>query len=371
MTQRDETIDVLKGMLVFGMVLSHVAGLVSSYAAFPIKQIWLFTGLVTFSGFVFSFGYACQIAYFSKDLKAVYRRIVSTALKPLIAFYISGMYWRAFVDKQLDFAAIANILLLNDIPPFSEFLVSFSLIILVSLLLFKPIQKLTSNPKHFWILFALLLLTTFLPYAKVHISQVGLLIGTTQFPTYPVLQYFPIYLLGIYFAKHKILYHRQTLVISALGIGLFLFSHFVNRQIPSRFPPSLSWILASLFFVYLYYLAAQRISKWNFVAPLLSSFGKNVLFYLLLSNIMIFTFRGAYAPLSLPPLASLGMTVLVLLTIHFLIQIVSSPNRFPSINPAPIVPIDPYSLSTHQSSTRSSLASTHYPLSTGARDEKR
>jgi len=324
MKHRDQTVDVLKGMLVFGMVLSHVLGLMSSNDTFPIKHIWLLTGLVTFSGFVFSFGYACQLAYFGKDFHTSYRRMLMTALKLLVAFYISGIYWRAFVDKSLDFKTVAKILILRDIPPFSEFLVSFSLIILVSLLLFNPIQKITTHHKVFWATFLLLLLTTFIPYQWVTIGQVGLIIGTNQFPTYPVLQYFPIYLAGIYFAKHRIFTNKQFSVISVLGLIGFILHYVLKDQVPSRFPPSFLWIAASLFCVYVYYLAARYLSKWRFLAEILSGWGKNVLFYLLMSNIIIFTFRGAYDRLYLTLSASIGSTLLMLLMIHFFITIVST-----------------------------------------------
>ncbi|MBF2025192.1 MAG: hypothetical protein IGS48_00285 [Oscillatoriales cyanobacterium C42_A2020_001] len=324
MKQRDQTIDVLKGMLVFGMVLSHVAGLISSNADFPIKHVWLLTGLVTFSGFVFSFGYACQLAYFGKDFQSSYQRMLMTALKPLIAFYISGIYWRAFVDKNLDFKGVLKILILRDIPPFSEFLVSFSLIILVSLLLFSQIQKVTANYKSFWLAFSLLLLTTFIPYSWINISQLGLIVGTDRFPTYPVLQYFSIYLAGVYFARHRIITNKRVLGISTIGFAGFIVFYLYTRQLPSRFPPSFLWITASLFLVYFYYLSARYLSKQRILSTLLSAWGKNVLFYLLMSNLIIFTFRGAYDPANLSLPISIGITLLMLLMIHFLISIVAT-----------------------------------------------
>jgi len=324
MKRRDEAIDVMKGMLVFGMILSHVSGLLSSYNSFPMKHIWLFTGLITFSGFMFSFGYACQFAYFSKDLKTVSQRMLMTALKPLIAFYISGIYWRAFVDKDFSLRTVARILILKDIPPFSEFLVSFSLIILGSLILFNPIQKLVEHPKRFWFVFALLLLTTFIPYHWITVSQIGLLVGTDKFPTYPILQYSSVFLLGVYFAKHQILQNRWVFLSSLSGFIAFIVFQLQTQQAPSRFPPSLLWIIASIFLVYLYYLIAKKLTKLQRLTDLLSTWGKNVLFYLLISNILIFTFRGAYQPLNLNPLESFGITLLMLLTINFLTTIVSS-----------------------------------------------
>lgn len=331
MKQRDQTIDILKGMLVFGMVLSHVAGLLSSNADFPVKHVWLLTGLVTFSGFVFSFGYVCQLAYFGKDFQSSYQRMLTTALKPLIAFYISGIYWRAFVDKNLDFKGVLKILVLRDIPPFSEFLVSFSLIILVSLLLFSQIQKITANHKHFWLTFLLLLLTTFIPYSWINISQLGLLIGTDRFPTYPVLQYFSIYLVGVYFAKHRIITNKWVAAISTIGFVGFVLVYLYTRQLPSRFPPSLLWITTSLFFVYFYYLFARYLSKQRILSTILSAWGKNVLFYLLMSNLIIFTFRGAYEPVDLSLPISIGITLLMLLMIHFLISIVATQKQPTSV----------------------------------------
>ena len=332
MKHRDDAIDILKGMLVFGMILSHVSGLISSYNGFPIKHIWLFTGLVTFSGFVFSFGYVCQLAYFGKDLKSSCQRMVLTALKPLIAFYISGVYWRMFIDKDLGIKTVLKILFLFDIPPFSEFLISFSLMILFSLLFFQPIQKITTNKALFWTLFGFLLLTPLIPYQAIHSSHLGLLIGTEDFPAFPVLQYFPIYLLGIYFAKHRLLQDQKVLVISISGFMAFIGFYFNQHQIPGRFPPSVLWILASLFLVYVYFWIARQLTEWHMIAKPLSTWGKNGLFYLLISNILIFTFRGAYAPIALTPLESVGITLLMLLTINFLTTIVAVPK--PAIAPS-------------------------------------
>lgn len=320
--QRDETIDSLKGMLVFGMILSHVAGLVSRHTDLSVKVVWLLTALVTFSGFMFSFGYVCQLAYFSKDRVKVAPRMLMTALKPLIAFYISGIYWRAFVDQNLSLKGVLKILVLRDIPPFSEFLVSFSLVILVSLLLFHWIDTVTAKPSLFWSAFGLLLLMTFLPYDQIHLKPLVLFVGTTDFPTFPVLQYLPIFLLGAYFAKHQLQRDRITQILSIVGLVAFVVVYSLNRQLPSRFPPSALWILASLSGVYLYYLLAQTITRWPRVSTILSGWGKNVLFYLLISNILIFTFRGAYDPLDLNLLASLGLTLLMLVTIRFFTTIV-------------------------------------------------
>lgn len=320
--QRDEAIDILKGMLVFGMIFSHVSGLMSSHSDFSTKLVWLFTGLITFSGFMFSFGYVCQLSYFSKDFTASAQRMLLTALKPLIAFYISAIYWRTFINKECSFSGIVHILLLSDIPPFSEFLISFSLIIIISLLLFNPIQTITANPIYFWSVFILTLFTTFIPYDWVQINQIGLLIGTNKFPTFPVLQYFPIFLLGVCAAKKPILEDRIVKMIALISIILFILFYRYKQELPGRFPPSFLWITASIFFIHIYYKLAQYLSKWRGVSTVFSMWGKNVLFYLVISNIFIFTFRGSYQPLNINLIESFGLTLLILFTISFLTTIV-------------------------------------------------
>jgi hypothetical protein len=131
--------------------------------------------------------------------------------------------------------------------------------------------------------------------------------------------------LGVYFANYRIRHHLKALLIFTAGMVGFAAFYYLRGYTPSRFPPSLLWILCSLFFVYGYYLIAQRLATWQFAVQPLSLLGKNVLFYLLMSNLAIFTFRGAYKPLDLNPLMSFVLTASVLIGISFLIIIVVPP----------------------------------------------
>lgn len=49
-----------------------------------------------------------------------------------------------------------------------------------------------------------MVVNTLFPYGAVHIPQLGLLVGTRDFASFPPVQYFPYYLLGILFAKYRI-----------------------------------------------------------------------------------------------------------------------------------------------------------------------
>jgi len=69
---RDYSLDVLKGLLVFGMIYSHVMGDFDTHPLFSIKWFLIaLINIITFPGFMFCFGYAYQITYFCNDFKDV------------------------------------------------------------------------------------------------------------------------------------------------------------------------------------------------------------------------------------------------------------------------------------------------------------
>jgi hypothetical protein len=326
MPERDGNIDVFKGLLVMGMIYAHVVQFFSDFSIFPVTDILAsYANIITFSGFVFSFGYVCHMAYYRNPFKEVYAKMFISSVKTLIAFYISGIYFRIFIDnRSLNWDTIVPILVLEDIPGWSEFLVSFSLFILVGLLLFKVFKILPEKKIIFWVTFVALLFTTFINYEKVAWNQMGLLIGSTHFASFPILQYMPFYLLGIYFARYKI--HRfdmKILLGSAIATCIFIvFLMTHNYQLPGRFPPTIYWILSPMLFLYLYFLLSTWLSKHKKYTKFIHTFGENVLFYLLFSNILIFTLKSKHS-LLLNAWESLGLTFIILLMITYFIHIIA------------------------------------------------
>src|SRR3954463_4049261 len=122
--KRDTQIDVLKGMLVCAMIISHMSGLwfVDIGRIFsPLAR------LVTFSGFMFCFGLVTQMAYFSKsDLD--FRRILPAIYRPLLAFYVCAVFISIILlNHALSASEYFQILTLSKLPTFTEFLPAFSL----------------------------------------------------------------------------------------------------------------------------------------------------------------------------------------------------------------------------------------------------
>lgn len=297
MKNRDVSLDLFKGILVIAMVYCHTIQFYGDSGLFPIEATWeTLINLAAFPGFLFAFGAAVSMAYLDKPLKTVWPRMLLAALRSLGAFYLSGIAFRVLREGRAFSAATVNrVLLLSDIPGWSEFLVAFALFALLSILLFKPLKLLRERP--LWVagVSLLCLAATFLPYERVTIPQIGLLVGTNEFACFPLLQYAPYYLAGIVFASNKKACGAAALIASAVGGALAL----SQGGLPERFPPSLGWVLLPAGLIAALYLLAWGLAKipfgkWERYSPLipLASLGRESLYYLLTTNILLFTFAG-------------------------------------------------------------------------------
>lgn len=320
MIKRNYSIDFLKGLLVLGMILAHVIQFLGKWNTFT-SEFSSFINCITFSGFFFCFGYVFYVAYLCKALSVVWKRILITFFKTLIAFYISGICYCTILKRGIIGNWIWKILTLSHIPGYSEFLISFALVSLVGLIFFIPLQKLL---EHKWITLAIgivLLFTTFIPYQKITYTQLGLLIGTKKFCAFPVLQYFPLWLAGAFFAKYKITWNRNIFVVTFWCSLTYIISKHLNNPLLTRFSPSMLWIISPLFFIYCYYLISNILSKYK-ISLSITRIGQNTLFYLLISNIAIFIMTTLFKRNSLSFIYCVFITLLILFIIRYFISII-------------------------------------------------
>lgn len=327
MTERDRSIDLLKGTLVIGMIYAHIMSFFSHLPYFAII-VKLFINVITFSGFLFCFGYVCQLSYFHKTINTVYKKLLNNFFKMIVAFYISAIFYRFLTTDNFGLNNILNIIFLFDIPTLSEFLIAFALINLVTIPLFGTFKSIIKNKIMFWIIISLLLLTTFFPYELVTTKQIGLLIGTTKFYAFPILQYMPFYLLGMYFAAYKINYNIYIFIGSIFSSLIYILYIIIYHDNPVRFPPSIFFILAPMFYLYMFYLFFKVLIQKKVSISLLELMGKNVLYYLLFSNILIFIFKLRIIKLNLDLniINSLLVLIIVLGLITYFILISTKNN---------------------------------------------
>src|SRR5690606_9969435 len=191
--------------------------------------------------------------------------------------------------------------------------------------LFKLFIWIADKPFVFWGFCLVLLSTTWIDYEQITIPQLGLLMGTTSFPTFPVLQYLPYYMIGMYFANHKVNFQWKYLACSLVGTFLFIFYLVTHAfHLPERFPPSIYWIVGPTFILYLYYLLSKLLDYYSRGLGFLRIMGENVLIYLLLSNIIIFSLSNALGIYFIVgPIKGLFFCLLLLMVITYLIKLIN------------------------------------------------
>jgi fucose 4-O-acetylase-like acetyltransferase len=328
--KRESAIDLFKGLLVLGMVYCHTLQFFSDPQVYPNGQpIIELINLITFSGFVFSFGYVSQLAYYSKTFRQAAPRLLSAALKALLAFYISGTAYRVFIDgKALAWSTIQPILLIQDMPGWSEFLVSFTYLMLLGLALFVPLQWMAARRSLGFAAAGLMLACTLAPYGSIH-GMLGPLIGTRDFASFPVLPYFPYYILGILFAKYRIVWDWRVLTGAIAATGLFLWKWLSAgaQALPERFPPSVWWIVGPALLLYGYYMLARLMEKYPSPFKPIEAMGRNVLWYLVMSNILIFALKSnRQHDLLVGELGGLWLACVLLAITAFSVWIITKPS---------------------------------------------
>lgn len=287
---RERSVDILKGILVIQMVLCHCIQFFGN-DSWPIqKQICDFINLTTFPGFLFAFGFACNYAYFSKSWKKAILRMVKTAVKMLLAFYISSICYIAFVEYDYyDPRVLLQVVRLEKYAGWSEFLASFFVIMLIGAALFVVFQRI-----NVWILAGIGVMglaLTYLPYSRITNSWAALMVGSRDYITFPVLQYLFYFAAGVWLCKNGM--KRWIWILTAvvlLSVPEFL-HYFGTGDLSNRFPPDGAFLFGASVVVFLYYMLSRKLSDMN--VNILSVIGEDSIFYLLFTNIIIFAFAGS------------------------------------------------------------------------------
>jgi len=321
---RDARIDLYKALLIVAMIFSHTIGFFGNRDISLLLDLKRIVELLVFPGLLLCFGYSSQIAYFSvRPLN--YQRILRAALRLLVAFYISAIGYVLFLEPStLSGTEFGRILTLSRIPFVSEFMLNFPLTLLVATVFIRPISWVLEKGTRLLIVIGLLLGTALFPYALVTSPQLGLLIGTprTVFYSFPVVQYFPFFLIGLFLARHQIRYSRWLMAASLISISLGLIL-FQIIGYPLRFPPALGWIGISIVFAISGYFLVQYLPIRSKLGQLFIPIGVNSLNFFLLSNLFLFALRSRFPTLS----AGIALCALIALTIIGVIYFITTTSQ--------------------------------------------
>lgn len=286
LNQRNHAVDFMKSILVLLMIMAHV---VQFFPCGKIADLFSsYVNLTTFSGFMFTFGFVCYTAYFEKsaDIK-LGKKLCRKMLKTIGAFYISGIAFTVLVLHQYSFTGIVNIIAFQEIPSYSEFLLSFAFI--YPLIFVWALIKHRIKQSHLAILFVVSLVFTLIDYSMIHIPVLGVFVGTNTFDCFPIVQYLSYFLAGIYLASTHRIIDKKVQIISIMGTFCFVGFCLINNHLPDRFPPNACWIMGGYDFVYLYFIFSNKISEQFLCFKRFFEIGRQSLVFLVISNIVIFS----------------------------------------------------------------------------------
>jgi len=295
--KRNRAIDYEKGIIVAAMVLCHVLQFFGKPDKYPEQHIiMLITNFAAFSTLVFAYGRSTAVAYMSRPWAKAAPRMLKSALRSYIAFVISGAAYLVLCGgKDFSSKTVLRVLTFDAVPGWSEFLAAFAALGLVTLVLFPLLKKLAGSGRLTLIVGAVCFACSFIPYGIFGDNRLGLLFGTYNFSCVPVLQYLPFFLAGLYVGVHGMPKLKWWLIVSgaatAAGVAwLLIFGE------PRRFPPSLMWLLTPCLLIVLLDRGAELLgraadqNRWADAAlSPVASMGMNSLYYLLASNIVIFS----------------------------------------------------------------------------------
>ncbi|KXK16239.1 MAG: hypothetical protein UZ14_CFX002000041 [Chloroflexi bacterium OLB14] len=153
--------------------------------------------------------------------------------------------------------------------------------------------------------------------------MISVFIGGGDHHSFPLIQYLPLYLLGIFVARHASWFSVKVYLVGAL-IGIGLLWLFITFEALQEFPPSAGWIVSAIGLLCgVSLLAKLIILKFpKMFIQYLNIVGQNVLSYLLLSNLFI---MFTYSLLKRKPLndVQIFLYIIAVLIVIFFIQWVS------------------------------------------------
>jgi surface polysaccharide O-acyltransferase-like enzyme len=282
--------DLLKTLLVGGMISAHVIQLITEDPG-PRALAWSdYVNLVTFSGFLLAFGLGVGLSAGRARARSAWERL-RPVLFMLLAVYASSFGYLLLVEREaLSAGLVRNVLTTRVLYGWSEFLTTFLVLYLVLAVARPALVALGTRPR--WLLAAgIVCLASTMVTTRVLWPLVGGVIGHESYPNFPLLPYLPWFLLGIHLGARGQKVDGADLAVGLAATGAFLFAFWRQGWMPERFPPSLLWIIGPGLFLALYLWVAERMAARLPCPGLLLAAGRHVLASLVLSNLAIFGIR--------------------------------------------------------------------------------
>ncbi|MBP1807559.1 hypothetical protein [Rubellimicrobium aerolatum] len=285
-TERTEALDLLKTVLVAGMISAHCVQLLAE--APPGWALgWAgYVNLVTFSGFLLAFGIGVGM---SRRVPPWRARLVAV-LRIWLAVVASSLGYQVLVERMpLTGGLVWDVASTRVLFGWSEFLTAFLVLYLLLAVLRPWVGWVAVRPAWLMALGVAGLGSTWVTVGAFW-PMVGGLVGHREYASFPVLGYGPWFLAGLWIGARGRGIEAGEVALGAAATGVFLLAWWGQGWVPDRFPPSVPWVIGAGLPLALYVWGAGRVSApgWALAA------GRHVLASLVVSNLLIFGARAGW-----------------------------------------------------------------------------
>ena len=309
--KRDHHLDIIKGLAVIAMSFVHVNIFFLNQRSFLLDRITKWGAISCFSTFILISGILGGMSLknrkqltWLKTIKKIFYIYITYLVIALTSLYVT--------KDSLRIVDINNIIILRELPLLSEYLITFILFYLFFKITYKPLLTISKS----WLVLLAMSILIYLFGGYIYNADFfnkiwfkGLFVGIGDYHYFPLFQYLPIYLLGIFLGRHS---KAKYYVIAFLTVLIsYLFIKFFGFSLWRRFPPTQLFLIQSLL-IPLAILVLLKGFKLKIQIPSIEIFAKNSLLSLLVLTVLTLILT-LFLPISVPMLSVWVINIGVLL----------------------------------------------------------
>lgn len=320
-------LDLVRGVAVFLMLLAHAVYFFHARDSKFLVGIENIGNTFCFVAFLIVSGATTFVSYLCGEQDSASRyRLQKRLLVLFFSYYLIALFVLTpsllVANGAGKLKIVFDVLLLRNLPSYTEYIVPF-LIYPWLVSVFKPLfRKISGSVLRLIIVsiifYALGYALYRLPMPAYLLPWKALIAGSDGFYRFPILQYFPVYLLGMYWGsvlslreslkeKRKFVLNLSIAFAGALII-IFYLSHYTGWDyaiLLKRWPPSIFFLLLGSFLsfsvIYLFYIS-HRLNKLPIARDFLLLIGQNsfALFWAHIFLLSLYQMMGGARVSSIP-----------------------------------------------------------------------
>lgn len=350
-SRRIWSLDLLRGLMIGLMTLSHTIHFTRAYHQPLLGMVNSVINLTSFTTFLFvsaAVGYLSYINQPPAQTQSLQSRPWFRLIKRLFV-YLIGYYlianWASLVLNNFQLLTTENqqlttILTFRTLVPFTEFIIPFLIFGLLTIPLRPLYQRLAKSP----VAIALLSISAYLlgEYLYLHPSPhipsawQAIIYGYSGLYSFPLLQYFPVYLLGLHLGYsylndsiHKssklINLFKLLVLLNLFSLIISLLAHPGLASLLNRWPPTIPFLLTGLTLTFLLLSLIhqlRQLQNFPWTRTLLLILGQNSFAVFFTYTFLDYLLAAFHLPALYSPLLVLTLWVILLTTAIYLAKII-------------------------------------------------